>query len=126
MNTIQPQPTPRPSRPPSNIAAAPVATQSITPMVDGIPIDIIDYFNIDTMSINTRENNQLIDIYKLLKNDGDSDSDVILKIGEIERKLGYPAHNETRYGKVWSYVKINSRIIEMEKQKKAMELAGDR
>ena len=49
---------------------------------------------------------------------------MLLKIGEIEQKIGMPAFNETRYGRIWSYLKINSRINEMEKQKKAMKIAG--
>lgn len=114
----------RPARPPSNIAAAPVSTQSITPSINGVPISLIDYFNIDIRNIESRDNNQLAEVYKLLKSDSETDGDVLLKIGEIERKLGSPAYNETRYGRIWSYLKINSRINEMEKQKKAMEIAG--
>lgn len=114
----------RPARPPSNIAAAPVSTQSITPSINGVPISLIDYFNIDIRNIESRDNNQLAEVYKLLKSDSETDGDVLLKIGEIERKLGSPAYNETRYGRIWSYLRINSRINEMEKQKKAMEIAG--
>lgn len=115
----------RPARPPSNIAASPVPTQSITPMVNGVPIELIEYFNIDIRNTDSRDNNQLVEIYKLLKNDGETDGDMLLKIGEIERKLGSPAFNETRYGRIWSYLRINNRISEMEKQKKAMEIAGN-
>lgn len=114
----------RPARPLSNIAAAPVSTQSITPSINGVPISLIDYFNVDIRKMESRDNDQLAEIYKLLKNDSETDSDVILKIGEIERKLGSPTYNETRYGKIWSYVRINSRIADMEKQKRAMEIAG--
>lgn len=114
----------RPARPPSNIAAAPVSTQSITPSINGVPISLIDYFNIDIRTLESRDNNQLSEVYKLLKNDSETDGDVLLKIGEIERKLGSPTYNETRYGRIWSYLRINSRINEMEKQKKAMEIAG--
>lgn len=114
----------RPARPPSNIAAAPVSTQSITPSINGVPISLIDYFNIDIRNIESRDNNQLAEVYKLLKSDSETDGDVLLKIGEIERKLGSPAYNETRYGRIWSYLRINSRINEMEKQKKAMDIAG--
>lgn len=109
-------------RPASNMAAAPVATQSLTPMVNGVPVDIINYFNIDIRNVDNRENSQLSEIYKLLKNDSKTDSDVILEISTIERKLGSPAYNESRYGKIWSYLKINSRIEDMEKQKRAMEI----
>lgn len=111
-------------RPPSNMTAAPVATQSIVPMVNGVPIDLIDYFNIDIRNLDSRDSNQLSEVYKLLKSDSETEGDVLLKIGEIERKLGSPTYNETRYGRIWSYLRINSRINEMEKQKKAMEIAG--
>lgn len=120
----QPSQVVRPARPPSNIAAPPVQTQSITPMVNGVPIDLIEYFNIDIRNIENRDNEQLSEIYRLLKSDSETDADMLLKIGEIEQKIGMPAFNETRYGRIWSYLKINSRINEMEKQKKAMEIAG--
>lgn len=111
-------------RPPSNASAPPVATQAIAPMVDGVPIDFIDYFNIDMRNMDARTRQQLSDIYEIIGNDG-SMGDVMTKMAEITRKVGSPSLGETRHSKIWQYLKVQSRITELEKQKRALEVIHD-
>lgn len=103
--------------------AQPKATQSIAPfMFNGIPFEFINHFNVDIKNMEPRDRDQLIDIYKILGKETPEIGDVMMRMSEVERKLGSPSFNETRYGKIWSYLKVSERVSDLQKQQKAMEL----
>lgn len=98
--------------------------QPITPMVDGIPIDFIRYFDIDIRNIENRDKSQLQEIYSLLDGAKRSPSDMLTELRNIQNKLGAPGYHETKFGKIWNYLKITRHINNLEKERKSLEV-GD-
>ena len=84
--------------------------------VDGLPLDVLRHFNIDTNTLDTFGRKQLTDIYDLLKGDN-----VLSNICDIELKLGVPKNGETRYSRVWNWLKIHQQIENLEKQREVLK-----
>lgn len=118
------QPVIRRTPPPTNANAPSIPTQAIPIMIDGVPLEIIQYFNQDIRALTMRDKEQLREIYDIYKNDSQDMGDVLLKISEADRRIGTPSGMDSRWGKLWAYAKLNSRIGELEKQRKAFELNG--
>ena len=73
-------------------------------LYDGVPLDMIHYFSMDMTSLTDVAKKQMGEIYDMLKG-----SDFIKKLGRMERKVGQPSGGETRYGKLWHWLKLNNR-----------------
>lgn len=93
----------------------------ISPINDIAPIELYDYFDIEYKNSDDQTKKQIKDIYKFLRKDNEDMSNVYSKLTDIAIKLGYPNFNETRHGKIWSYLKINSQIFDLQKRKELME-----
>lgn len=105
-------------------AQAPVIenSQPLSPMTyEGIPVEFFEFFDVDMRALDTRAKVQLKELFDMSKDGCKDMGDVVTKISEIDRKLGAPAFNESRYGRVWSYLKISRRMGDLEKQRMAME-----
>ena len=58
---------------------------------EGIPVDIIRFFNVDMTSVTEKETGRLRDIYDWAKEGEETIGDVLQKISRIVNPLGAPA-----------------------------------
>jgi hypothetical protein len=108
----QAQVTQSPSSPPTNSVA------DLPMMINGVPLEIINHFDVDVRAMDNRTQGRLQDIVKFLP--GEKLGDKLISLRDVERKLGAPAHGETRYGRVWNWLKVTSRIDDLVKQREAI------
>lgn len=78
-------------------------TTNIPLMFDDVPLDLIYHYDIDLRLMNSRMKKQLSDIMKL--SEGKTFSEKMNNIKNIEMKLGIPGNGETRYGRVWNWLR---------------------
>ena len=95
-------------------------TQALVPMVEGIPIDMIRFFDVDIRSMDAKTTGQLKDIYKMMADRGGIDV-IMSEISSIRNKMGAGGYGETSYGRIWNYLKIGDNIKHLERQRNAME-----
>lgn len=103
------------------ITNSPVQQESGNPpvMVDGVPLEIIRYFDVDIRSMDSNTVRQLKDIYELSNDSNETIGDSLLKIKDIDMRLGYPSYGN-RFSKVWNYLKITKNIGDLDKQRQAL------
>lgn len=87
---------------------------------DGIPIDILRFFNIDLGNIENKVKDQLVAVSKWAFNGVESLGDGMKKLRDLEIKLGSPRMDETRYGRLFNWVRFESQIQDLKKRQEAV------
>jgi len=106
---------------PIESVSIPVHIESNSPMLlSGVPIEMINYFDVDTKTLDDKQRNKLNDIYSFL-NDKSKEGSLFSKLRELELKLGSTEIHEKRYNKIWNYLTISNKIKEMEDERRLME-----
>ena len=85
-------------------------------MFNDTPIEVYDYFDVNYNEAEDKDKRQLKDIFNMLKSESGDMAGVFKKLTDVSIKLGVPAFNETKHGKIWSYLKISSQINELQKR----------
>ena len=86
--------------------------------VHGVPREMYYYFNRNpngTDEGSVRKMRDILDTY----NDG-SLSGTLLKMKDVETKLGYPTCEETREEKIWNYIQMSKVVGDQDKANKIM------
>lgn len=89
-------------------------------MFNGAPIEIYDYFDVNYTKADDTTKKQLRDIFDSLKSESGDMAGVFKRLTDVSIKLGSPNFNETRYSKVWSYLKISNQINELQDRQKLL------
>ena len=82
-----------------------------------VPVELIQYFDINVNAMDNRIKGQLKDIFEHCATNSKDMKDVLLRIRKIDRKLGMPSGMESRYGRIWSHIKLSSKIHNIMKKK---------
>lgn len=77
-------------------------------MFDNIPLDLIYHYDIDLRLMSERTKRQLNDIMRL--SEGETFDEKMNTIRSIEMKLGIPGNSETRYGRVWNWLRTTQHV----------------
>ncbi len=87
---------------------------------NGVPVDVLRFFNTD-FNLPNKDMDKLVDIYSWAKNGLEelTMGNVLQKISSLEVRLGAPHLNESRYDKLWNWVKLESQINDLRKQQEA-------
>ena len=104
------------------VDSKPVGTSepiSRTLVYEGVPLELMHYFNVEMRNISEGALKHLGEIYNLMDGKNKQMGDLITEIRKVENKLGQPSNTETRYGRVWHYLKLTNRINDLEKQRGA-------
>lgn len=119
----KPEPKPAaPGAPPASSAPATKPASEPQPtLFNGVPLELMEFFTLDMKDLNDSTARKINDIYTFLKPKVKSMGELLMEIRRVERKIGAPALTETRYGKVWNWLKLSNRINDLEKQRKAYE-----
>lgn len=104
------------------ISATPLGTMSSGEIgYLGIPVDIYAHFGIELSKASEAQREKMALINSGI--DGETLGDRMLKLRDIERKLGMSGM-DSRLDKVYRYIRISSEIKDLEKRRKSMEVHG--
>jgi hypothetical protein len=94
---------------------------SRTLVFEGVPVDVLHYFNIDMEDLRDIDRDHIASIVEILRESKTNYGDVLKEIRAVENRVGQPTMHETRCGKIYHYLKLSQRINDLENQRKAME-----
>lgn len=114
------------SREVSPVQQSSPAQQTISPsitFIEGVPYEVYAYFGITDTDILPAEKPQVREMYDYLKTKLPEPTlgNYMMEFKKIESKLGQPEINESRWNRVYRYIKLSKAIDEMELQRNSME-----
>jgi hypothetical protein len=90
---------------------------------NGLPLSVPNFFNVDAFSSSETETQRMNEIYSWARNklpDGTL-GDVMTEISKLERQLGSTVCGESRIDKMWRWTKLSNKIVDLEKERNALE-----
>lgn len=102
---------------------APVITNSTqlnTTTYDNIPVDVYRFFGENIGSLEGREKDKLTAISEWAFRDSETVGDGLIKLRNLEMKLGSPSIGEKRYDRLFNWVKMQKQIEDMQKRQEAL------
>lgn len=92
-----------------------------------VPFETYRYFGVNPGTVDKDDLKQIKDVYDWANKDSNGMGDSIYKLRQLETKLGQPPIGETRYSKMWNYVRMSKMVstleADREKQIKKVTLA---
>lgn len=85
----------------------------------GVGIDILRYFNIE-LNADSKTMDKLKEISDWAFQGVDTVGDGLMKLKELELKLGIPSGNDTRENKIYNWIRIQQQIANLQKQQEAL------
>lgn len=102
-------------------AVAPVHIDSALPMMmDGLPVDLINYFGVEMGTITQSTRKHLSEIYAICCTESPRMGDILQKIRSLDNRMGEPSLGQTRTGRIWQYLKMHEKVVDMQKNRDAM------
>lgn len=104
-------------QPPSN----PIETTEVL-AIDGIPLDIGNLFDVDLHKMNDKEKSKLKELYEWAVGEVEEKTlgNVMLKIRELERRMGQSRTGSESYNRLWNWVKMEKYSREIKKRQEAL------
>jgi hypothetical protein len=87
---------------------------------DGVPIDILRFFNVDLSDIPRKDRDQLAAISKWALKDAETLGQGMKRLRDLEIKLGSPRLDETRAGRLYNWVKLQYQIDDLRQRQEAV------
>lgn len=120
------------SAPVKEVATEPIkvsseeAPLSSTVLWEGVPIEVFRYFNQDLGSLDKNVLSKLKYIHEFSKESSSDKSliGVLKSIKDVESKLGAPSFGETRFDRIFNWMKISKSIRHLEEQRNILRKAG--
>jgi len=86
-----------------------------------VPYDIFRFFAVNNDTLDTNVTKKLKTISDWAFADVETLGDGLMKLKNLEIKVGCPRHNEQRYDKIYNWVLVQRDIEELTKKQKAMQ-----
>jgi hypothetical protein len=99
----------------------PLSTPNLSSNLEGVPISLFDYFNLDIRLLDDDTIFQVKDIYDWASLGSADLGDVLMNINKIESRMGQPLVGEKKHSRIYNWVKINKNIESLKKQRMALE-----
>lgn len=97
---------------------------TIAPVWDGVPLDVIYYFNLEIRDLDNNTKTKLKEISDYFSSHDISET--LNKMRDAELKLGAPNPMENRHNKLWNYIRISRQIDSLTKQRESLyEVRGN-
>ena len=108
------------SQPEVNVVLTPTVQPStgVTPDKE-VGVDILRYFNLG-LDIDAKTTRTLKEISQWAFTDVDTVGDGLLKLKQLEMRLGIPSGNETREDKLFNWIKMQKQIEDLQKRQEAL------
>lgn len=96
-------------------------TQGISATVwDDIPVDVYRFFGEQLGNLDGREKDKVKAVSEWAFKDSETTGDAMIKLRNLEMKLGSPTGNEKRYDRLYNWVKMEKQIMDMRKRQEAL------
>ena len=92
-----------------------IDTSSHLPSVDGVPIDLMNYFGFTPFDLDGDTRTKALDIWEHFA----GDKEPLVRMAEVERKIG-KGGSERVIDKMWRYAKLHNQINSLMKQKETL------
>lgn len=102
----------------------PLSTPNLTSNLEGVPLSLFDYFNLDIRLLDDDTIMQVRDIYEWARLGSSDLGDIMGNISKVESRMGQPLIGEKSHSRIYNWVKINKSIESLKKQKMALERKG--
>jgi len=105
------------------VTVAPVhtTTQAVTThQWDDIPVDIYRFFGEQLGNLEGREKDKVKSVSDWAFQGTETVGDAMIKLRNLEMKLGSPSGNEKRYDRLYNWVKMDRQIQDMRKRQEAL------
>jgi len=106
---------PQPVSIPTTAPASPTTQVTNVTGYEGIPFEVYRFFNIAPATLKSDDMKQIKEIYKWAESDGIGDS--MVKLRNLEMKIGAPHIGETRYTKIYNWVRVSNIVNSLEKER---------
>jgi len=98
-----------------------VTTQGISSTTwDDIPVDIYRFFGEQIGNLEGREKDKVKSVSEWAFDGVETTGDAMIKLRNLEMKLGSPSGNEKRYDRLFNWVKMDRQIQDMRKRQEAL------
>jgi len=89
---------------------------------EDVPIDVFRHLSIDLGTVQTKEVGKIRDIFNWAKErcEDPTMGNILLRISNMENKLGAPARDEKRWDKMWRFIKLQKQIDDLGKRQHAL------
>jgi hypothetical protein len=90
---------------------------------NGLPLSVSTFFNVDAFKSDDVATDRMNQIYQWAKSKVPEGTmgDVITEISKLERQLGATVCGESRIDKMWRWTKLSGKILDLEKERNALE-----
>ena len=96
-------------------------TQGVTTTQwDDIPVDIYRFFGEQLGNLEGREKDKVKSVSEWAFDGVETTGDAMIKLRNLEMKLGSPSGNEKRYDRLYNWVKMDRQIQDMRKRQEAL------
>jgi len=95
---------------------------------DGVPFEVYRYFNISPTEAKREDLRQVREVYDWANKDSKHYTESIYKLRQLETKLGQPYTGESRYSKMYNWVRVSKMVnsLEAERNRQANRIAQKR
>jgi predicted porin len=98
-----------------------ITTQGVTTTQwDDIPVDIYRFFGEQLGNLEGREKDKVKSVSDWAFQGTETVGDAMIKLRNLEMKLGSPSGNEKRYDRLYNWVKMDRQIQDMRKRQEAL------
>ena len=100
------------------VAVAPVVTETTQPVatIGGVPMSMVEYFDLDYRNLESREKKQINEIYDYFARQDKPLEQIWMDLRDIERRRGLTT-NEKRHERVWRWIKLSNQIQSLQSQR---------
>jgi hypothetical protein len=82
-----------------------------------VPYETFRYFGVNPGTVDKGDLKQIKDVFDWANKDSHGLGDSLYKIRQLETKLGQPPLGETRYSKMWNYVRMSQMVSHFETER---------
>jgi hypothetical protein len=95
-------------------------TSISTTIYDNIPVDVYRFFGAQLGELSDKDMDKLSLISDYAFKDSETVGDGLLKLRNLEMKLGSPSLGEKRYDRLFNWIKMQKQIDDMKKRQEAL------
>jgi len=112
-----PTPATAPSVQPSTQQPAPTQAISHIEGFEGIPFEVYRFFNVSPSVAKSDDIRQIKEVYRWSAKEEGGIGDTMVKLRNLEMKLGSPGIGETRYSKMYNWIRVSNIVSELETER---------
>lgn len=97
----------------------PIEQAFMEPLWAGVPMSVLRHFGLD-LKADESTLSQVREVYRMVDVEDKTPGKVLQKLSDLEVQMGVPRIGETRYGRLYNYLRMGSAIKDMQRQQGAL------